>query len=49
MLEARTSTEEILAQLIAFDTTSRNTNLPLIDFVRHYLQASWRCLDVDPQ
>lgn len=39
MLEARTSTEEILAHLVAFDTTSRNTNLPLIGFVRDYLEA----------
>lgn len=39
MLEARTSTEEILAHLVAFDTTSRNSNLPLIGFVRDYLEA----------
>ena len=39
MLEVRTSTEEILAQLVAFDTTSRNTNLPLIGFVRDYLES----------
>lgn len=31
------STVELLARLVAFDTTSRNSNLPLIDFVRGYL------------
>ena len=30
---------EILRTLIAFDTTSRNSNLPLIHWVRDYLQA----------
>ncbi len=29
----------MLARLVAFDTTSRNSNLPLIDFVRNYLDA----------
>ncbi|MCB8881336.1 acetylornithine deacetylase [Acidisoma cellulosilytica] len=28
---------EILARLVSFDTTSRNSNLPLIDFIRDYL------------
>ena len=28
---------ELLARLVAFDTTSRNSNLALIDFVRDYL------------
>jgi acetylornithine deacetylase len=32
-----TRTEEILADLIAFDTTSRNSNRPLIDYVISYL------------
>jgi acetylornithine deacetylase len=31
------SPREMLARLIAFDTTSRNSNLALIDFVRDYL------------
>lgn len=30
-------TEELLAQLVAFDTTSRNSNLALIEFVEDYL------------
>lgn len=29
--------EEILARLVSFDTTSRNSNLPLIDYVADYL------------
>ena len=29
---------ELLAQLVSFDTTSRESNLALIDFVRNYLQ-----------
>ena len=33
------TTAEILARLVSFDTTSRNSNLPLIDFVRGYLDA----------
>jgi acetylornithine deacetylase len=35
----RMSTAELLARLVSFDTTSRNSNLPLIDFVRGYLDA----------
>ena len=35
----RYSTVELLARLVAFDTTSRNSNLPLIAFVRDYLDA----------
>jgi acetylornithine deacetylase len=34
---ARTTTTEMLARLVAFDTTSRNPNLALIDFVRAWL------------
>ena len=34
------STEEMLARLIAFDTTSRDGNIPLIEFVEDYLD-SW--------
>jgi acetylornithine deacetylase len=34
---AATTTAEMLARLVAFDTTSRNSNLELIDFVREYL------------
>jgi acetylornithine deacetylase len=33
------STAEMLARLVSFDTTSRNSNLALIDFVRAYLDA----------
>lgn len=33
------STSEMLARLVAFDTTSRNTNLELIEFVRSYLDG----------
>ena len=35
----RLSTIEILSKLIAFDTTSRHTNLPLIDWIRTYLDG----------
>ena len=33
------STEEMLARLIAFDTTSRDGNIPLIEFVEDYLDG----------
>src|SRR5215475_11622866 len=33
------STAEMLARLVSFDTTSRNSNLALIDFVRAFLDA----------
>jgi acetylornithine deacetylase len=33
------ATRELLGQLIAFDTTSRNSNEPLIEFVEDYLGA----------
>jgi acetylornithine deacetylase len=36
---AVSSTREILAQLIAFDTTSRNSNLALIEWVEAFLAA----------
>ncbi|MCS0503083.1 acetylornithine deacetylase [Ancylobacter mangrovi] len=39
MLAGPTTTEELLAHLVAFDTTSRNSNLELIGFVRDYLSA----------
>ncbi len=35
----RLSTLEILSKLVAFDTTSRHTNLPLIDWIRTYLDG----------
>ena len=35
----RYTTAEMLARLVSFDTTSRNSNLPLINFVRSYLDA----------
>jgi acetylornithine deacetylase len=37
MKEPGASTAEILARLVSFDTTSRNSNLPLIAFVRDWL------------
>jgi acetylornithine deacetylase len=33
------STQDMLARLVSFDTTSRNSNLPLIGFVEDYLTA----------
>lgn len=33
------TSRKLLEQLVAFDTTSRESNLALIDFVRHYLNA----------
>ena len=33
------TTTEMLARLVSFDTTSRNSNLALIDFVRAFLDA----------
>jgi acetylornithine deacetylase len=33
------TTQEMMRRLIAFDTTSRNSNLQLIDFVRDYLDG----------
>ncbi len=35
----RLSTAELLSRLVSFDTTSRNSNLQLIGFVREYLDA----------
>lgn len=35
----RMTTTEMLSRLVSFDTTSRNSNLALIDFVRAYLDA----------
>jgi len=39
MTKPRYSAREMLARLIAFDTTSRLSNLPLIEFVADYLSA----------
>jgi acetylornithine deacetylase len=36
---ANLATVELLARLVSFDTTSRNSNLPLIAYVREYLDA----------
>ena len=36
----RLSDTELLARLVAFDTTSANTNLPLLDFVCGYLDST---------
>jgi acetylornithine deacetylase len=47
----RMTTIEMLARLVSFDTTSRNSNLPLIDFVRSYLDGhgvAYR-ISTDPQ
>src|SRR5579863_2616659 len=35
----RLNTAEMLARLVSYDTTSRNSNLPLIGYVRDYLDA----------
>jgi acetylornithine deacetylase len=46
-----TSTLEILERLVAFDTTSRNSNLALIEWVEDFLRqrgvASWRVANDD--
>ena len=39
MTGIRYSTEEMLARLIAFDTTSRDGNIPLIAFVEEINHA----------
>ena len=39
MTGQRFTTEEMLARLIAFDTTSRDGNIPLIEFVEDYLDG----------
>ena len=36
---ANLATVELLARLVSFDTTSRNSNLPLIAYVREYLDT----------
>jgi len=36
--ESATQTKQLLSQLLAFDTTSRESNLALIDFISGYLQ-----------
>src|SRR5687768_5199371 len=36
----RLSDIDLLARLVAFDTTSSNTNLPLVDFVCDYLDGT---------
>ncbi|MGH8430863.1 MAG: acetylornithine deacetylase, partial [Solimonas sp.] len=33
------ASRDILARLVAFDTTSRNSNLPLLDYVEDYLKG----------
>src|SRR5215471_19086185 len=38
-MDTSMTTAELLARLVSFDTTSRNSNLPLIGFVRDYLDA----------
>ena len=38
-MDAPRTTTELLAKLASFDTTSRNSNLALIAFVREYLDA----------
>jgi len=39
MQSPRFTSREMIARLVGFDTTSRNSNLPLIDFVSEYLGA----------
>jgi acetylornithine deacetylase len=38
-MDAPTTTAEMLARLVSFDTTSRNSNLALIGYVRDYLDG----------
>ena len=45
MTVARIGSREMIERLVGFDTTSRLTNLPLIEFVRDYLDT----LDWDKQ
>jgi acetylornithine deacetylase len=37
--ETRMTTTELLDRMVSFDTTSRNSNLPLIAFIREYLDG----------
>lgn len=37
MVSGMSRSADLLAHLVAFDTTSRNSNLPLVDWVRDYL------------
>ena len=37
--QRRESAKELLGQLVSFDTTSRNSNLPIIDFIEEYLSS----------
>jgi len=39
MLAGMSRSADLLAHLVAFDTTSRNSNLPLVDWVRDYLDG----------
>ncbi|HET9332482.1 MAG TPA: acetylornithine deacetylase [Gemmatimonadota bacterium] len=39
-MKARLSDGELLGRLVAFDTTSSNSNLPLVDFLSDYLAGS---------
>ena len=39
MSETHFTSIDMLAKLVAFDTTSRNSNLPLIEFVQNYLEG----------
>ncbi|MDX2307687.1 MAG: acetylornithine deacetylase [Hyphomicrobium sp.] len=45
-LESRTA--EILARLVAFDTTSHKSNIPLVDYVRDYLAGHGIASDLIP-
>ncbi len=38
-MQANVTTTEMLARLVSFDTTSRNSNLELIDFIRAWLEG----------
>jgi hypothetical protein len=44
LLTSASSTTQILGDLVAFDTTSRNSNRPLLDYVVPYL----RTFDIEP-
>ena len=42
--------KELLARLVAFDTTSHKTNMPLIRFVEDYLREAerWDAVPAEP-
>ena len=37
-MSSRLNDKDLLARLVAFDTVSRNSNLPIVDFLSEYLE-----------